>query len=262
MSDIVKRTEHLPADFGSNLMAGIDQTRASIVGAGGGKPFLRLLRDGDYVYGPQSIQAQEGAHWAVNLASLQHGWVCWGDGELLGQVMGSVQAPKPARPPALEGYQFEAQYGFELACISGEDVGIVVDYKNNSLGYRKAFDQLLADIRTRYVADQQFYWPVITLDTSSYAHKKYGKIYEPVFSIVGWADADGNLQTAKPRPVAAPPAEAAPAPARARRAPARPVDAPAEAPAPEAPAAAPANEAPPLSTTQTRVGQRRRPAAN
>jgi len=261
MSDIVKRTEHLPADFGATLMAGIDQARSTL-SVGGGKPFLRLLREGEFVYGPQSIAAQPGAHWAVNLASLQHGWVCWGEGELLGQVMASVNAPRPARPPAIEGFAFEPQFGLSMACIHGEDKGVEVDYKNNSLGYRKAFDQLLSDVRTRYVADQQFYWPVITLETSWYMHKRYNRIFEPVFKIVGWADAEGNLQSAKPRAVAPPAEEAVPAPARARRAPARPADAPAAAPAPEAAASAPANEAPPLSTTQARVGQRRRPAAN
>src|SRR6188508_3331842 len=101
MSDIVKRSEALPADFGASLMAGIEQTRATIV-AGGGKPFLRLLRTGDYVYGQQNVDVQDGSLWAVNLATLERGWVCWGDGEMLGQIMVSVQQPQPVRPPAIE----------------------------------------------------------------------------------------------------------------------------------------------------------------
>src|SRR6187399_1918426 len=109
MADIVKRTEALPADFGDSLMRGIEQTRSTI-GTAGGKPFMRLSRTGDYIYGP---------HWAVNLASLEHGWVCWGDGELLGQIMVDVRLPQPARPPAVEGYGFEPQFGMSLACISG-----------------------------------------------------------------------------------------------------------------------------------------------
>jgi len=236
MSDIVKRTEQLPADFGVNLMKGIEQTRSTLSTGGGGKPFLRLSREGDYIYGPQNTDVQGGSHWAVNLASLEHGWVCWGDGELLGQVMCSVQLPAPARPPAIEGYQFEAQFGMSLACILGDDTGLEVIYKNNSLGYRKAYDKLLADVRGRYAGDQQFYWPVIELETSSYPHKKYGKIYEPIFKIVGWADANGNLQAAKPRVVR---------PAAAQAAPAEPAAPPADEPAP----------------APTRVGQRRRPAA-
>jgi hypothetical protein len=219
MADIVKRTEQLPADFGDSLMKGIEQTRSTIT-TGGGKPFLRLTRAGDYIYGPQNIDVQDGSQWAVNLAALEHGWVCWGDGELLGQIMVDVRLPQPARPLPIEGYAFEAQFGMGLACISGEDSGLEVIYKNNSLGYKKAFDQLLADVRARYAVDQAFFWPVLELLTSSYPHKKYGQIFEPVFKIVGWADAQGNLQSAKPRAVARPTAEeptlrAAPAPAEA-----------------------------------------------
>ena len=121
-----------------------------------------------------------------------------------------------------------------LACVKGDDKGLETVYKNNSLGFRKAFDKLLADIRSRYVIDQQFYWPVIELLTSDYPHKKYGKIFEPIFNIVGWADAEGQMQTAKPRAIA----------------PIKPE------PAPE-PAAEPAGEPAPAP----RVGQRRRPAA-
>jgi hypothetical protein len=121
-----------------------------------------------------------------------------------------------------------------LACIKGDDAGLEVVYKNNSLGFRKAFDQLLADVRSRYVIDQQYYWPVIELETSNYHHKKYGKIFEPIFKIVGWADAEGQLQTAKPRAI--PPIKPEPAP----EATAEPAGEPATAP---------------------RVGQRRRPVA-
>jgi len=251
MSDIVKRTEQLPADFGDSLMRGIEQTRSTI-GTAGGKPFLRLTRAGDYIYGPQNVDVQDGSHWAVNLASLEHGWVCWGDGELLGQIMVDVRLPQPQRPPAVEGYGFEPQFGMSLACISGDDKGLEVIYKNNSLGYKKAFDQLLADIRARYPLDQQFYWPVIELKTSSYPHKKYGQIFEPIFKVVGWADANGNLQTNKPRAVEAP---AAATPARRRAAVVtEEISMPEPRVEPDTPEDAPAAPA-------ARQGQRRRPAA-
>jgi len=252
MSDIVKRTEQLPADFGDSLMRGIEQTRSTI-GTAGGKPFLRLSRTGDYIYGPQNVDVQDGSHWAVNLASLEHGWVCWGDGELLGQIMVDVRLPQPQRPPAVEGYGFEPQFGMSLACISGDDKGVEVIYKNNSLGYKKAFDQILADIRARYLLDQQFYWPVIELKTSSYPHKKYGQIFEPIFKVVGWADANGNLQTNKPRAVETP---EHPVTASRRRAAVvtETIAMPEERVEPDTPEDAPAAPA-------ARQGQRRRPAA-
>ena len=111
MSDIVKKTEQLPADFGANLMKGIEQTRSTLSTGGGGKPFMRLSRAGEYIYGPQNVEVQQGSHWAVNLAGLEHGWVCWGDGELLGQIMCSVQLPLPARPAADRGLRLRGAVG-------------------------------------------------------------------------------------------------------------------------------------------------------
>jgi hypothetical protein len=251
MSDIVKRRDQLPADFGDSLMKGIEQTRSTI-GTAGGKAFMRMTRAGDFIYGPQNIDVQDGSHWAVNLASLEHGWICWGDGELLGQIMVDVRLPQPMRPPAIEGYSFEPQFGMNLACISGDDHGLEVIYKNNSLGFKKAFDQLLADIRARYLIDQQFYWPVIELHSSSYPHKKYNIIFEPIFKIVGWADAEGNLQTNKPRAVASPQA----ATPRKRAAVAvEPVSEPEAVSEPEV------TEDAPAPAPVARQGQRRRPAA-
>ena len=133
MSDIVKKTEQLPADFGANLMKGIEQTRSTLSTGGGGKPFMRLSRAGEFIYGPQNVEVQPGSHWAVNLAGLEHGWVCWGDGELLGQTMCSVQLPLPARPMPIEGYPFEGQWGMTLACVKGDDKGLETIYENNSL---------------------------------------------------------------------------------------------------------------------------------
>ena len=266
MSDIIRRQEQLPADFGDSLMKGIDQTRSGIV-VGGGKPFLRLSRSGDYIFGPQNSETQPGAHWAVNLATLEHGWVCWGDGELLGQVMGSVQLPAPARPLPVDGIAFEAQFGMDIVCVFGDDKGLELNYKNNSLGFKKAYDQLLADVRTRYAADQIYYWPIIELDTSSYTHKKYGQIYEPVFKLVAWASAAGEIQKAGPRAVpeaakAAAPATSVPASPKRKRAPAA---APAEDTAgrleQEASYAAAREAAPEPEPAPAPTGQRRRPAA-
>ena len=74
-------------------MKGIADTRADLSVSAGGKPLLRLLRTGQFVFGQNNEPVEKGSEWAVNLASLARGWVCWGDGELLGQVMATVQVP-------------------------------------------------------------------------------------------------------------------------------------------------------------------------
>jgi len=264
MSDIVKHNAQLPADFGDSLMRGIEDTRASIVVAGG-KPFLRLMRNGVWVFGQGNEEVQEGSQWAVNLASLARGWVCWGDGELLGKVMSSVQVPRPARPAAINGYEFAEQYGMDLACIDGDDAGVVVDHSNNSYGYKTMFDALVAAIRDRYMTDKVYYWPFVTLGQESYNHKKFGLIYNPILTITAWADAEGNIAGGRAKPAAAAASPQAPAaaalaeppkPAKPRKAPLRQAPSSAQV---EAAQAAP--DAPPAPTQQVHTGQRRRPAA-
>ncbi len=214
MSDLTTRDDQLPADFGDALMKGIDNTRADMrVGSGGGKPFFRLLKRGDFVWGQQDDPMQEGSRWAVNLKTLSRGWVCWGagamQGKLLGQVMASVRAPKLVEPPPVNGFAFKEQFGLEMTCIDGEDAGTEVLYKNHSYGFTKAFDALLDEVRTRYAIDKEFYWPIVVLTSESYDHKQHGEIFNPIFTVVDWANEDGesaidrdhDRQLAKPKAV-------------------------------------------------------------
>lgn len=217
MTDIVKTNANLPADFGANLMRGLADTRAAIVVADG-KPFFRLLRDGTYVFGASNEEVQDGSRWAVNLASMCRGWVCWIDGELQGQVMASVQAPRLPQPAPVNGTAYAEQFGFDIVCLTGTDKGVNAQYKNNSYGFKKAFDQLCSDIAGRYVTDQRYYWPILTFTAESYDHKRYGEIWNPIFTVVAWADAEGNIAGQAKAVIAdAPAADAAPVKPVAKR---------------------------------------------
>ena len=157
MANIEKRnTFALPAEFGDRLMAGIADTRSSMtVSSDGGKDLLRLLRNGTWVYGSNNEPVAEGSQWAINLATASRGWVCWFDGQLLGQVMASIQAPRPPVPDPIDGHPFAEQYAFEMTCIAGDNSGDMVLYKNNSYGFKTAFDKLMSDIQQQWQADKQ-----------------------------------------------------------------------------------------------------------
>jgi hypothetical protein len=253
MSEVaIKNQAPLPANFGENLMKGIAETRATIIVGGGGKPFLRLLRNGVWVYGPQDVEVQPGSNWAVNLASLSRGWVCWHDGKKLGEVMASVQVPFPPQPQPIGGKEFAEQFGFELSCVSGDDKGVEVIYRNNSDGFKKAFDKLVGELQQQWAADKEYYWPVLSLSEESYTHPRYGLIYKPVMSIVAWANANGEYLGEAPAAPEPAPVATAPKAARQRRAPVA---------AAEAATPAPAAQAQPAPTQAAHTGQRRRPAA-
>jgi hypothetical protein len=253
----------MPADFAAKLAAGIAESRAN-THISGGKPFLRLLKDGIWVYGAEDLEVEPGAHWAVNIMSLVHGWCCWVDrggnqkNELVGEEMVSMTQALPPRPLPIENTPFSEQRGFELKCMTGEDQGTEVVYKTGSVGGMRAVDGLLASIQKALAEHPQYAFPVLTLEQDSYQHTKWGKTYVPVMTLVGWADMNGTMMPEVPEvSFAQAPgpdqdiseAQAADPPKRRRGA-----GKPAEKPA-EAVAATP----PPVSTTQAHAGQRRRP---
>lgn len=250
----------LPADFVGKLSSGIAESRSQ-THIPGGKPFLRLQKDGTWVYGAEDVEVEDGSTWCVNVMSLAHGWSCWvekGQGqknELMGEVMASMTEPCPARPAAIQMTEFQQQRAFDLKCMDGEDDGTEVQYKTASVGGMRAVDGLLAAIQKALVEHPQRAFPVIKLEQDHYSHTKWGKIYTPIFSIVGWADMNGNVDDERPA-VAPPTKTAAPAPA--------PEPEPEPAPRARRKAAGKATPEPtpePRSTAQAHRGgaQRRRP---
>lgn len=245
MNELVNRNTALPANFGETLMRGIADTRSTMsTGNDGSKPLLRLLTDGHWVFGQANEPVEKGSQWAVNIASLSRGWVCWAPGELLGQVMASVQVEMPARPEPVDDIPFKEQFGMELTCVSGAHDGELVVYKNNSDGFKQAFQKLLGEIQQRWAMDKQYYWPVVELHETSYQSKKYGLKWKPLLPVMAWTDEEGNYS---------PDSEVAEAP--------EPVAAPKQNRKRDYAASAPEPAQPPLPSAQTHTGQRRRPIA-
>jgi hypothetical protein len=249
-------------DFVAKLTSGIAQSRAE-TRISGGKPFLRLLKGGEWVFGQEDLVVEPGSRWCVNLMSLSHGFCCWVDmgskNELKGEVMVSMTMPRPPRPEPIDGTPYAEQRGFELKCMGGEDKDTEVIYKTASRGGMGATDELLATIQKRLAIDPEYCYPVVELDLDSYDHKKYGKTYVPIFTVVGWVDGNGEppKADAKLERPARPEVKAAPEPeAPAKRTRSRKGTTGTETPPPDrTPDPTPA----PVSTTQAHTGQRRRP---
>jgi len=261
MTDIVKRGEQLPADYISRLMSGIAESRAQTIVAGG-KPFFRMSRSGTYIFGQSNEEMQEGSRWAVNIMTMSHGWSCWVDGGpnqanvLAGEVMTAMTNPLPPRPDPIGDSSYKDVRSFEMKCLDGADAGTEVIYKINSVGGIRAVAELLDAIHAQLAWASNYPCPVLTFSSDSYPHKKWGTIYVPIFTVVGWADMNGNLQgddqpslPLADRVPTAEPVRPAPEPARKRK-----------APLGTAPAA-PAEPVAPAPTAQTHIGQRRRPSA-
>ena len=177
-----------------------------------GVAILKMDKTGHWVFGADQTEVEDDATWAVNPFSFVHGFIAWGDGEVLGEKMVSVSSPLPelevAPPNAKRGW--ETQVGMSLKCLSGEDKGLEARFSTTSVGGKRAVQALAVAIATQVDANQTKPVPVITLGKEHYQHKSYGRIFTPVFDIKEWASMDGSVAEAE--------AEEAPAGGRRRRA--------------------------------------------
>ena len=183
-----------------------------------GSVILKMDKTGHWVFGGDQTDVEEDSTWAVNPFSFIHGYIAWGDGEVLGEKMVSVSEPLPemeaAPPNAKRGW--EAQIGMSLKCLSGEDKGMEARYTVTSVGGKKAVQALAVAIAEQVEKDQGKPVPVVHLKKDHYTHKSYGRIYTPVFEVVEFVSMDGESDAPEAEAEAEAPAEAAPAGRRRR----------------------------------------------
>lgn len=194
------------------------RTVADDVG-GSGSIILKMDKTGHWVFGADQTEVEDDSTWAVNPFSFVHGYIAWGEGEVLAEKMAPVTQPLPeldaAPPGAKRGW--EVQVGCSLKCISGEDAGIEARYTVTSVGGKKAVQKLALDIAAQVDKDQTKPVPVVMLKKEHYVHKSYGRIYTPVFDIKSWIGMDGPAESAADAPSGAADAPAEEAPRRRRR---------------------------------------------
>ena len=187
--------------------------RALEQGAGtSGVVILKMDKTGHWVFGADQTEVEDDSTWAVNPFSFVHGFIAWGDGEVLGEKMTGVQHPLPeldaAPPGAKRGW--ETQIGMSLKCLVGEDKDMEARFTTTSVGGKKAVQALGVAIATQVEKDQTKPVAIVRLKKDHYVHKSYGRIYTPVFEVVEWASMDGEAPAVETE-------EAPAAPARRRR---------------------------------------------
>ena len=159
-----------------------------------GSVILKMDKGGHWIYGAEQTEVESDSTWAVNPFSFIHGYIAWGDGDVLGEMMVPVTEPKPELPPVPHGAKkgWEVQVGMSLKCLSGPDKGLEVRYTTTSVGGKRAVNTLGIAIATQCETTPNLPVPVVCLKKDSYQHKSYGKIYTPVFEIQEWASMDGQ----------------------------------------------------------------------
>tara|TARA_R110000851_G_scaffold56769_1_gene132626 strand:+ start:4144 stop:4827 length:684 start_codon:yes stop_codon:yes gene_type:complete len=182
---------NLPANI-STLVATLETAQASTpIEASGDFTYLKMTKVGEWVYGAEETEVDEYSAFVIDPASYAQGYVAWSDGELVDEKMavaGSTPITLADLPELPAGVKWGAQVAFALKGVEGADEGMQLMYKVSSRGGKEAISKLLATIIKRARAGESRLCPVVMLETSSYKHKKYGKIYTPLLSIDEWVD--------------------------------------------------------------------------
>ena len=184
--------ENLPTSFNpAALMASaakLPRTSAN--------PFLSFA-DGEWTYGASHDECEKDALWAVDPRSFGNGLMEWCDGKPGGEVYVPMGTPFSENDvhfkhdPDHPKWALSSQIGCTLKCITGEDEGLLVLYKTSTKGGVDVLASLAEEIGKAALGEEpDFYVPVLTLEFSSYRHKKYGKNYVPVLKVQTWDDMD------------------------------------------------------------------------
>ena len=89
------------------------------------EPFLRMDKGGKWIFGADSVEVEEGSHWAIHPLSVEHGYVCWNkldtDRRSWGEAMVPFNQPKPVLStlPEHSGSPWAEQIGFSMVCVTG-----------------------------------------------------------------------------------------------------------------------------------------------
>jgi len=170
-------------------------------------PYLRLLKDGDWVFGQEDNAITKGTEAVINPLSIKHGYSCWtnrqpgqGKNESLGEIMVGLNQPLPlahelpqhSDPTTGTICPWKDQLSMDIKFIGGKHKGTQVMWKVSSVGGLNASRTILDAILTKLDEGTPFVCPIITLDSDSYKHTTYGKTYTPKIEVVGWMDLEGN----------------------------------------------------------------------
>ena len=156
--------------------------------------YLRMDKSGEWTYGAEQDEVPAGTQFGVNPSSFQRGVVAWQDTKggapaaKLDERMYSVFDESPAdpgeHPKGSRGW--EAQFGFSMIAINGGKLaGTELQYRSSSDGGKRAIAALIAEV-AEGAPGNPGKMPLIVLDSRSYKHASYGKIYAPVFKLVKW----------------------------------------------------------------------------
>jgi hypothetical protein len=160
---------------------------------------------------------------AVNPGSFVHGRTVWTGGNnstFVDEIMVPITNPLPEPKAGWEEQgDVSKQVQVDLQPIEGEFKGEPLRFRANSYGGVNAVQDLAGKLADRLEEDAHdgFFIPVVLLEYSTYDHKTWGRLGNPIFKIVDWMNTDGKRESGGGKKKAiAPPADTSKAKAKGR----------------------------------------------
>jgi hypothetical protein len=192
MNDVTLFSGALPVAAVTGALRKLAMTRTQ----GAGKAFMKFTKQGEFVFGAENTEAKPTEEWAANPASFQIGVIGWRGGSVVGEVMFPITSPERVDYDSLEpintgkdGDGWSEQYTVDLKNMK---TGDEVIFKTTSKGGKNAIGDLAAAVAVQIEKDATLPVPVLHLTSDFYKHKQYGKVFTPIFEIIGWVDANGK----------------------------------------------------------------------
>ena len=170
--------------------------------------FLKFAK-GDWTVGQDDKPVPEGAEFIADMGTLKTGWVRWSGGkptdtEMVSVALGqtpSRRADLPDNNPDewekdVNGPRDPWQFTNTLELANPEDQADRVMLSVSSRGGINAIGALCKTYgaHIRHAPEDL---PVVALDSDSYKHTQYGKVFVPVLKVVAWVDRDGKQVAAE-----------------------------------------------------------------
>ena len=193
-------------------------------------PFMKMGKDGIWVYGQQNTEVQPESLWAIDPFSYQFGYTCWTDhpddsgkkNVNMGKEVVALGAD-PINPTTLSEYidpdsgvtwKWSPVIEVELKCVTGEDKGVTTVYQVSSIGGLRIGSEYL-DLLAVNIANKVPV-AVVELKFDTYTHNQWGKTYVPEWEYHRWLALNDTELGGEPVAAIEKPAEEPSAEARAQ----------------------------------------------
>lgn len=158
---------------------------------------------GEFAYGAQATEIEEGEKFVADVSGARRGWICWKEEAVIEEIMVPIiQGPPPRKDELPDHGPYEKhedgtedgwseQFAISFRLLGEDHDGIEVLYKTSTKSAFRPLGDLLKDYGRQY-KNYPGCLPIIEFGKGSYMpkEKKHGKKYFPTFKIIDWIDED------------------------------------------------------------------------